>query len=94
MARKDKIRRIDSKRAQEKQTRMDEIDEEARQRTQHLLERAENMKLEEAEEIKKCNKLILETKCRAIRDAQVNYKKKTFFTKILFCNLKVLSFKL
>lgn len=54
-----------------KEGRMNEIEEEARQRTMHLLERANKLKLEQEDEIKKCNKIILETKCRAIRDAQV-----------------------
>lgn len=40
----------------------------------HILERAYNMRLEQEEEIQKCNRLILETKCRAIRDAQVNHR--------------------
>ena len=71
MIRKDKIRRIDLHKIKDKKSRLNEIDEEARQRTLHLLERANNMKLEQEEEIKKCNKIIFETKCRAIRDAQV-----------------------
>lgn len=63
---------MDLQRNRDKQGRSSEIEEEMRQRTMHLLERAHNLKLEQEEEIKKCNKLILETKCRAIRDAQVN----------------------
>ena len=73
MARKEAIRRMDLHKSRERQGRLNEIEEEARQRTMHLLERARNLKLEQEEEIKKCNKLILETKCRAIRDAQVGY---------------------
>jgi hypothetical protein len=50
---------------------MDDIEEETRQRTMHLLQRARDIELESEEQIKKCNRLILETKCRAVRDAQV-----------------------
>ncbi|XP_014214197.1 cilia- and flagella-associated protein 45-like [Copidosoma floridanum] len=75
MARKEAIRRMDLRKSHEKQGRLNEIEEEARQRTMHLLERAHNLKLEQEEEIKRCNKLILETKCRAIRDAQIAEKK-------------------
>ncbi|XP_012273259.1 cilia- and flagella-associated protein 45 [Orussus abietinus] len=68
--RKDAIRRMDMKRGS-KGERLNEAEAEARKRTMHLLERAFNLQLEQEEEIKKCNKLILETKCRAIRDAQI-----------------------
>lgn len=69
--RKEAIRRMDMKKDREKDPRTREIEEEARKRTMHVLERAHNMRLEQEEEIQKCNRLILETKCRAIRDAQV-----------------------
>lgn len=72
MARKEAIRIMDMKKGHEKDPRTKEIEEEARRRTMHILERAYNMRLEQEEEIQKCNRLILETKCRAIRDAQVN----------------------
>lgn len=70
--RKEMIRRIDMKKSREKDLRTREVEEEARRRTMHVLERAHNMRMEQEEEIQKCNRLILETKCRAIRDAQVN----------------------
>lgn len=73
MERKEAIRRMDMKRVREKDPRTREIEEEARRRTMHILERARNMRLEQQEEIQKCNRLILESKCRAIRDAQVNF---------------------
>lgn len=74
MARKEAIHMMDLKRnSYKKEGRMSDIEEEARQRTMHLLERANKLKLEQEDEIKKCNKIILETKCRAIRDAQVSY---------------------
>lgn len=74
MRRKEEFRRIDMYRPQEKHAGLLEIEEEARKRANHILERAENMKLEQEEELQKCNRIILETKCRAIRDAQVNNK--------------------
>lgn len=70
--RKETIRRMDMKQDREKDPRTREIEEEARRRTMHVLERAYNMRMEQEEEIQKCNRLILESKCRAIRDAQVN----------------------
>lgn len=71
MERKEAIRRMDMKKSREKDPRTREIEEEARKRTMHILERAHNMRLDQEEEIQKCNRLILEAKCRAIRDAQV-----------------------
>ncbi|XP_011159133.3 cilia- and flagella-associated protein 45 [Solenopsis invicta] len=75
LARKEAIRMMDMKKDREKDPRTREIEEEARRRTMHVLERAYNMRLEQEEEIQKCNRLILETKCRAIRDAQIAEKK-------------------
>ena len=77
LARKEAIRVMDMKKDREKDPRTREIEEEAKKRTMHILERAYNMRLEQEQEIQKCNRLILETKCRAIRDAQVNCR---------FCN--------
>ncbi|XP_029175757.1 cilia- and flagella-associated protein 45-like isoform X1 [Nylanderia fulva] len=73
--RKEKIRRMDLRKGREKDPRTREIEEEARRRTMHVLERAYNMRMEQEEEIQRCNRLILETKCRAIRDAQIAEKK-------------------
>lgn len=70
--RKETIRRMDIKKDREKDPKTREIEEEARRRTMHVLERAYNMRMEQKKEIQKCNQLILESKCRAIRDAQVN----------------------
>ncbi|CAK9795861.1 Cilia- and flagella-associated protein 45 [Anthophora quadrimaculata] len=75
MERKEEFRRIDENRPREMCAELIEIEEEARKRTQYVLERAQNMKLEQEEEIQKCNRIILETKCRAIRDAQIAEKK-------------------
>lgn len=75
MERKEEFRKIDKERPRDKCPQLIEIEEEARKRTKHVLVRAENMKLEQEEEIMKCNRIIMETKCRAIRDAQVNNAK-------------------
>ncbi|XP_018051641.1 PREDICTED: cilia- and flagella-associated protein 45 [Atta colombica] len=75
LARKEAIRVMDMKKDREKDPRTREIEEEAKKRTMHILERAYNMRLEQEQEIQKCNRLILETKCRAIRDAQIAEKK-------------------
>lgn len=69
--RKEAIRRMDLTKIREEDKMLNEVEEEARKRTMHLLERAYNLKLEQEEEIQKYNRLILETKCRAIRDMQV-----------------------
>lgn len=71
MERKEEFRKLDQDRPREKCPQLIEIEEEARRRAKYVLERAENMRLEQEEEIQKCNRIILETKCRAIRDAQV-----------------------
>ncbi|XP_017882633.1 cilia- and flagella-associated protein 45-like [Ceratina calcarata] len=73
--RKEEFRKIDIERPRDKCPELVEIEEEARKRAKHILERAQNMKLEQEEEIQKCNRIILETKCRAIRDAQIEEKK-------------------
>lgn len=75
MERKEEFRRIDRDKPREKTGKLVEIEEDARKRAKHILERAENLKLEQEEEIQKCNRIILETKCRAIRDAQIAEKK-------------------
>ncbi|KAF7418351.1 hypothetical protein HZH68_001004 [Vespula germanica] len=75
MMRKEAIRRMDLTKTREKDKILNEVEEEARKRTMHLLERAYNLKLEQEEEIQKYNRLILETKCRAIRDMQIAEKK-------------------
>ncbi|KYN39082.1 Coiled-coil domain-containing protein 19, mitochondrial [Trachymyrmex septentrionalis] len=75
LARKQAIRVMDMKKDREKDPRTKEIEEEAKKRTMHILERAYNMRLEQEEEIQKCNRIILQTKCRAIRDAQIAEKK-------------------
>ncbi|XP_046814578.1 cilia- and flagella-associated protein 45-like isoform X1 [Vespa crabro] len=75
MIRKEAIRRMDLTKIREKDKMLNEVEEEAKKRTMHLLERAYNLKLEQEEEIQKYNRFILETKCRAIRDMQIAEKK-------------------
>uniref|UniRef100_A0A1B6I1U4 Cilia- and flagella-associated protein 45 n=1 Tax=Homalodisca liturata TaxID=320908 RepID=A0A1B6I1U4_9HEMI len=55
--------------------KLSEVEEEAARKAQHLLARAHELRQEQEDEIKKCNALILATKCHAIRDAQVAEKK-------------------
>lgn len=69
--RKEKIKMIDLKKLNNKSNKLDSLEAEARKKKMHILERAYDLKLEQEEEIQMCNRLILETKCRAIRDAQV-----------------------
>ena len=45
--------------------------QEAKERSQYLLEKAQEQMEEEEDEIKKLNELILNAKCHAIRDAQL-----------------------
>ncbi|XP_054472448.1 cilia- and flagella-associated protein 45 [Anoplopoma fimbria] len=52
-----------------------ELELEARDRAQRLVERANALRMEEEDEIKKLNKLILAAQCQATRDAQIDEKK-------------------
>ncbi|XP_035536475.1 cilia- and flagella-associated protein 45 [Morone saxatilis] len=52
-----------------------ELELEARNRAQHLVERASALRMEQEEEIKQLNKLILGAQCQATRDAQIQEKK-------------------
>ncbi|XP_022602067.1 cilia- and flagella-associated protein 45 [Seriola dumerili] len=52
-----------------------ELELEARDRAQRLVERANALRLEQEEEIKKLNQLILGAQCQATRDAQIQEKK-------------------
>ncbi|XP_030044064.1 cilia- and flagella-associated protein 45 isoform X1 [Microcaecilia unicolor] len=54
-----------------KNEKLSALDEEAQQRAQYLLQRANAMRMEQDEEVKKINELVLNAKCHAIRDAQV-----------------------
>ncbi|XP_068441678.1 cilia- and flagella-associated protein 45 isoform X1 [Clinocottus analis] len=52
-----------------------ELEIEARDRAQRLLQRANALKMEEEDEIKKLNNLIMAAQCQATRDAQIDEKK-------------------
>ncbi|XP_026225306.1 cilia- and flagella-associated protein 45 isoform X3 [Anabas testudineus] len=52
-----------------------ELELEARDRTQRLLERANTLRMEQEDEVKKLNQLILSAQCQATRDAQIQEKK-------------------
>ncbi|XP_065056282.1 cilia- and flagella-associated protein 45-like [Rhopilema esculentum] len=51
--------------------KLSEIEQEAKEQSQYLLEKAQEQMEEEEDEIKKLNELILNAKCHAIRDAQL-----------------------
>ncbi|XP_044128937.1 cilia- and flagella-associated protein 45-like [Bufo gargarizans] len=55
----------------QKNEKLSDLEEEAQQRAQYLLQRANTMRMEQEDEIKKLNEMILSTKCHAIRDAQI-----------------------
>ncbi|XP_039986506.1 cilia- and flagella-associated protein 45 isoform X2 [Xiphias gladius] len=52
-----------------------ELELEAQDHAQHLVERANALRMEQEDEIKKLNKLILDAQCQATRDAQIQEKK-------------------
>ncbi|XP_073493723.1 cilia- and flagella-associated protein 45 isoform X2 [Phyllobates terribilis] len=54
-----------------KNEKLSELEEEAQQRAQYLLQRANTMRMEQEDEIKKLSEMILNAKCHAIRDAQI-----------------------
>ncbi|XP_044209892.1 cilia- and flagella-associated protein 45 [Thunnus albacares] len=61
--------------SRKKNPALTELEIEARDRAQRLLERANALRMEQEEEIKKLNKLILGAQCQATRDAQIQEKK-------------------
>lgn len=89
MERTEAMRQMNLEKCRDKDPKTKEIEEEARKRRMHILDRAENMRLEQEENIQKCNRLILETKCRAIRDAQVNVDRSilNFIISIRLCKV-------
>uniref|UniRef100_A0A8B9S304 Cilia- and flagella-associated protein 45 n=1 Tax=Apteryx owenii TaxID=8824 RepID=A0A8B9S304_APTOW len=56
---------------QQKKSKLSDLEEEARDRAQHLLQRANRMRMEQEDEIKEFSELILNAKCRMIRDTQI-----------------------
>ncbi|XP_005078255.1 cilia- and flagella-associated protein 45 isoform X1 [Mesocricetus auratus] len=51
--------------------KLSDLEEEAKERAQNLLERANKLRMEQEEELKGMSKIILNAKCHAIRDAQI-----------------------
>lgn len=71
--RQTKFNKIDSNKVNANNNKLDEVLSEARKRSMHLLQRATNLRMEQDEEVQKCSRIILEKKCRAVRDAQVSF---------------------
>ncbi|XP_046342077.1 cilia- and flagella-associated protein 45-like isoform X2 [Haliotis rufescens] len=57
--------------ARQKNERLNDLEEEAKDKAEHLLSKANEMRQEQEDEIKHLNELILNAKCHAIRDAQI-----------------------
>lgn len=71
--RKAHIRQADFSR--QKNQGLSDLEAEARERAQYLLERANAMRMEQEDEVKKLNELILGAQCHAVRDAQILERK-------------------
>ncbi|XP_043934258.1 cilia- and flagella-associated protein 45 isoform X1 [Protopterus annectens] len=54
-----------------KNEKLTELEEEARQRAEYILQHANAMRMEQEDEIKQLNEAMLSSKCHAIRDAQI-----------------------
>uniref|UniRef100_A0AAY4C842 Cilia- and flagella-associated protein 45 n=1 Tax=Denticeps clupeoides TaxID=299321 RepID=A0AAY4C842_9TELE len=67
--RKARMRQADLSR--NKNQTLSELEAEAKERAQYLLERANLMRMEQEDEVKKLNELILGAQCHAVRDAQI-----------------------
>ncbi|KAJ7995468.1 hypothetical protein DPEC_G00244870 [Dallia pectoralis] len=67
--RKMELRRADLSR--QKNQGLSELEAEAKERAQYRLERANAMRMEQEDEVKKLNELILGAQCHAVRDAQI-----------------------
>ncbi|CAG5123982.1 unnamed protein product, partial [Candidula unifasciata] len=67
--RKNRLKQLDITR--HKNAKLNDLEEEAKERAEHLLAKANELRQEQEEEIKKLNEAILNAKCHAIRDAQL-----------------------
>uniref|UniRef100_A0A8B9E3Q1 Cilia- and flagella-associated protein 45 n=1 Tax=Anser cygnoides TaxID=8845 RepID=A0A8B9E3Q1_ANSCY len=56
---------------QRQKGKLSDLEEEAKERAQHLLQRASRMRTEQEDEIKEFSELILGAKCHMVRDAQI-----------------------
>ncbi|XP_056138839.1 cilia- and flagella-associated protein 45 [Lampris incognitus] len=72
--RKAQIRQADLSR--KKNQALSELEAEAQHRAQYLLERANAIRMEQEDEVKKLNKLILDAQCHTMRDTQILEKRK------------------
>ncbi|XP_029111767.1 cilia- and flagella-associated protein 45-like isoform X1 [Scleropages formosus] len=54
---------------------LSDIEADAQQQAQYLLEKANAMRMEQEDEIRKLNKVILDARCNAVRDTQILEKK-------------------
>ncbi|XP_063061143.1 cilia- and flagella-associated protein 45 isoform X2 [Engraulis encrasicolus] len=70
--RKTRMRQADLSR--QKNQALSELEAEARDRAQYLLKRANAMRMEQEDEVKKFNELILGAQCHAVRDMQIQEK--------------------
>ncbi|KAK7105836.1 cilia- and flagella-associated protein 45-like isoform X2 [Littorina saxatilis] len=67
--RKTQMKQLDM--AREKNLPLSDLELEAKEKAEHLLARANAMRVEQEDEIKHLNEMILNAKCHAIRDAQI-----------------------
>lgn len=51
-----------------------QIEDEAKDRNEYLLKRAQDLRQEQEDEVRRANAIILATKCKAIRSAQIEEK--------------------
>ncbi|XP_026782837.3 cilia- and flagella-associated protein 45 [Pangasianodon hypophthalmus] len=61
--------------SRQKNQALSDLETEARERAQYLLERANALRMEQEDEIKKLNELIQGAQCHAVRDVQIQEKK-------------------
>lgn len=67
--RKNRMKQLDVTR--QKNAKLNDLEEEAKEKAEHLLAHANEMRSEQEDEIKHLNEVILNAKCHAIRDAQI-----------------------
>jgi len=67
--RKNRMKQLDVTR--QKNAKLNDLEEEAKEKQEHLLAKANEMRQEQEDEIKHLNEVILNAKCHAIRDAQI-----------------------
>ncbi|XP_051580988.1 cilia- and flagella-associated protein 45 [Myxocyprinus asiaticus] len=70
--RKAQMRQADLSR--QKNQKLSDLEAEARDRAQYLLERANTLRMEQEDEVKKLNELIQEVQCHVVRDTQIQEK--------------------